>query len=206
MQPEQPNEPSEPKSPPEPPNEPPPAAKEHEEPRPSPQPKRDQDIHRIFWERTRRSRAIETLLVQGFLWGNLFAFGRGSYTGLWAIIPFGIALALLIHLVISVTKFGSTFDIGIMLFYAFSSLLAVFSTLYWNYGTTSNFSESLTRLDAIYFSVGTLSTAGTGNISAISQAARGLQTLQMLLDIGLVVFAVSLAVAEISSRMQNNRN
>jgi hypothetical protein len=51
-----------------------------------------------------------------------------------------------------------------------------------------------------------LSTAGTGNISAVSQVARGLQTLQMILGIGFAVFAVSLAVAGISSRMQKKHD
>lgn len=195
-------EPNEPKPISKKPKEPKPPAKEHEEPKP----KQDQDIHRVLWERTRLNRTIETILVQGFLWINLFAFGRGTFTGFRAIIPFAIALALVTYVLISVTSFGSTFDIAMMLFYGFSSLLAAFSTLYWNYGTADNFTEHLTRLSAIYFSVGTLSTAGTGNISAVSQVARGLQTLQMILDIGFVVFAVSLAVAGISSRMQKKHD
>ena len=73
--------------------------------------------------------------------------------------------------------------------------MATFSTLYWNYGLLSNFTEQLTRLDAIYFTIGTLTTAGTGTISAVSQTARTLQGLQMVLDLGLIVFAVALAIA-----------
>jgi hypothetical protein len=177
-------------------------AKKPEEPKP----KQDQDIHRVLWERTRLSRAFEVLAVQAVLWGNLFGFSRGTYTGLGAIIPFAIAIVLFTYLLISVTRFGNMVDIAIMLFLSFSSLAATFSTLYWNYGTTGNFTERLTQLDAIYFTIGTLTTAGTGNISAISQAARGLQTLQMALDIGFILFAVSLVVAEISSRMQRRRD
>jgi hypothetical protein len=206
MQSEKPTEPNEPRPAPKTPTESKPAEKEREEPNPPPKPKQDQDIHRVFWERTRRSRAIEMLLVQAFLWINLFAFGRGDFTGLRTIIPSFISAVLLTYLLISVTKFGSIFDIAITLFYGFSSLLAVFSTLYWNYGTANNFTERLTQLDAIYFSVGTLSTAGTGNISAVSQVARGLQTLQMILDISFVVFAVSLAIAGISLRMQKKQD
>jgi hypothetical protein len=196
MQPEEPKEPSEPK----------PAAKEPEDPKPGPKPKQDQDIHRVLWERTRLSRAFEVLAVQGVLWGNLFVFSRGTYTGLGAIIPFAISIVLVTYLLISLTRFGKMVDIAIMLFFSFSSLAATFSTLYWNYGTTGNFTERLTQLDAIYFTIGTLTTAGTGNISAISQVARGLQTLQMVLDIGFILFAVSLVVSEISSRMQRRRD
>jgi hydrogenase maturation factor len=76
----------------------------------------------------------------------------------------------------------------------FSILVATFSTLYWNYGSAANFSVSLTRLDAVYFAIGTLTTAGTGTIAAISQTARGIQTVQMILDLVLVVFAVTLVL------------
>jgi bacteriorhodopsin len=69
------------------------------------------------------------------------------------------------------------------------------------YGTTSNFSVQLSHLDAIYFSVGTLTTAGTGNIVATSEIARGIQTIQMILDLILVVFAVTLVLSALSSRL-----
>jgi hypothetical protein len=176
-------------------------AKDLEKSKPSPKLKQDQDIHRVLWERT-RFRSLEIVLVQGVIWMNLFGFARGTFTGARAVIPFVISIVLITHVLTSVTKFGSMLDIAVMLLCGFSSLLATFSTLYWNYGIAGNFTERLTRLDAIYFSVGTLSTAGTGNISAVSQVARGLQTMQMILDVGFVVFAVSLAIAAISSRMQ----
>ena len=67
----------------------------------------------------------------------------------------------------------------------------MFSVIYWTYGTSGNFSSRLTHLDAIYFTMGTLSTAGTGNIVSVSQLARGLQTLQMLLDLGFLLVAVT---------------
>lgn len=184
------------------PNEPEPATEEAEQPQPEPDTKRNKDIHHIFWERTRISRVIEVLAIQGVLWGNLFAFSRGTYTGPSAIIPFAIAIVIGTYLLISVTRFGNIVDILTMLLFSSSVLTATFSTLYWNYGTTGNFTEPLTRLDAVYFTVGTLTTAGTGNVSAISQIARGLQTLQMVLDIGFILFAVSLVVAEFSLRMQ----
>lgn len=93
-----------------------------------------------------------------------------------------------------------------MLLFGFASLVGNFSILYWNYGTPVNFTADLTRLDAVYFAVGTLTTAGTGDISAVSQLARGLQGLQLALDIVFVVFAVALAVAEISARVQRRRD
>jgi voltage-gated potassium channel len=83
---------------------------------------------------------------------------------------------------------------------AFSVLVAEFAFLYFTYGSMANFSTNLSRLDAIYFAIGTLSTAGTGNIAATSEVARGIQTVQMVLDLVLIVFAVTLVLAALSNR------
>ena len=104
------------------------------------------------------------------------------------------------------TRFGSILDIVADIVTSLSALTATFATLYWNYGLRPNFTQQLNHLDAIYFTIGTLTTAGTGTISAVSQTARTLQSLQMVLDLGLIVFAVGLAIAEISSRMQKQKN
>ena len=77
--------------------------------------------------------------------------------------------------------------------------LGTFSYFYWSYGTPSNFGVSLTHLDAFYFAMGTLSTAGTGTINASSELARGLQTAQTGLDSVLVLFAIGLVVARFTS-------
>jgi voltage-gated potassium channel len=48
----------------------------------------------------------------------------------------------------------------------------------------TNFSiHSLTRTDSLYFTVTTFSTVGYGDITATSQAARLLVTVQMILDL-----------------------
>jgi Ion channel len=81
----------------------------------------------------------------------------------------------------------------------FSLVLQLFSYIYWSYGSTQNFSIRLSHLDSFYFALGTLTTAGTGSISVVSETARGLQTLQMGPDLILVIFAVALVVARYSS-------
>lgn len=81
----------------------------------------------------------------------------------------------------------------------------LFSLLYWNYGTSRNFDHSLTHLDAIYFTLGTLTTAGTGNINATSDVARGIQLAQMTMDLALLVFAITLLMARWSQIKENNR-
>lgn len=81
----------------------------------------------------------------------------------------------------------------------FSLILQLFSYMYWAYGATSDFSVSLSHLDAFYFSLGTLTTAGTGNISAISETARRLQSLQMGIDFILIGFVVVLVLTRYSN-------
>jgi hypothetical protein len=163
----------------------------------------DAEVLRRFWELDRVPRIIMIVAIQVYLWGNLFGVSRGAFTGPTYVIPWIVAVALGIFVLASVLRFGSLVDVLAALLFAFSTLMAIFSTLYWNYGTVANFSQRLTRLDAIYFTVGTMTTAGTGNINAISEAARGLQVLQMILDLGLLVFVVGLVVAELSSRSKN---
>jgi hypothetical protein len=68
----------------------------------------------------------------------------------------------------------------------------LFATTYFvmEHSAVLNFTESLTRTDALYFSVTTFATVGYGDIAAKSESARLVVTVQMLLDLlllGLVV-------------------
>jgi hypothetical protein len=92
---------------------------------------------------------------------------------------------------------------GLLLAYVFSLLLQFFSYVYWTYGTTQNFNIELSHLDSFYFAVGTLTTAGTGNISAISDTSRGYQTVQMALGLALVGFVVVLIMARYVNLLSN---
>ena len=56
----------------------------------------------------------------------------------------------------------------------------------------------LSRWGAIYFTIGTLSTAGTGNIAAVGRA-RPIQGIQMILGMVLVLFALTAVVARFVS-------
>ena len=65
------------------------------------------------------------------------------------------------------------------------------------------FSESLSRLDALYLTVTVLSTVGFGDIVGVSEAARAVVTVQMLADlvlVGLVVKVVFDAVRRSPNR------
>jgi uncharacterized membrane protein len=82
--------------------------------------------------------------------------------------------------------------------FIFDQVLWEFSDLYWNVGGGRNFTSPLSHLDSLYFSLGTLTTAGTGNVAAASEAARRIQTIQMLLDLSLAIFAISIVTVRAS--------
>ena len=69
-------------------------------------------------------------------------------------------------------------------------LLVVFASVYYLIGKAQvdSFSEAMTKTDAMYFTVTVFSTVGFGDITAKSEAARTLVTLQMLFN--LVVFGL----------------
>jgi hypothetical protein len=89
---------------------------------------------------------------------------------------------------------------------ASSQLVVNFSYLYWSHGSVANFTKSLSHLDAIYFTIGTLTTSGTGNIAAVSETTRGFQALQNLLDVGLVLLAIGLFVARLSAAVARDHS
>ena len=67
----------------------------------------------------------------------------------------------------------------------------------------SSFTQSMTRLDALYFTTTVLTTVGFGDIAAKSEMARGITTFQMFADlvlIGIVVRALMSAVGSGLSR------
>jgi voltage-gated potassium channel len=66
--------------------------------------------------------------------------------------------------------------------------LTLFAVTYYLMGKADApaFSEPLTRLDAMYFTVTVFATVGFGDITAVSEAARGVVIVQMLLGLVLV--------------------
>jgi hypothetical protein len=81
----------------------------------------------------------------------------------------------------------------------------MFSFAYWYAGGGNEFNATLSRLDAVYFAVGTLSTAGTGSITAEHALARGLVTGQMVVDLVAIVVGVGLALSRLAEREDANR-
>lgn len=72
--------------------------------------------------------------------------------------------------------------------------LLVFAATYFllGYNESASFTQELTRLDALYFTVTVFSTVGFGDISAVSQTARVIVTIQMILNLILLGAGVRL--------------
>lgn len=73
-----------------------------------------------------------------------------------------------------------------MLIFGFSSVYLAIDR------DAAQFSGLETRIDAVYFTVSTLSTVGYGDVHATGQLARGLVTLQILFDLSLLAVSVKL--------------
>ena len=62
-----------------------------------------------------------------------------------------------------------------------------------------------TRLDAVYFTVVTLSTVGFGDITATGQLARGIVVVQILLDVTVIAISAKLLVGAARDRIGPRR-
>ena len=79
----------------------------------------------------------------------------------------------------------------------FASTYVVMATI-----SASNFSEPLTRTDALYFTVTVFSTVGFGDITAKTEAARLVVTGQMIADLVIIGLAVKVIVGAVKRGQQ----
>lgn len=72
--------------------------------------------------------------------------------------------------------------------------VVLFASIYWVMSAVSpaQFTEPLDRVSSLYFTVSVATTVGFGDIVAVSPAARGLVTVQMVLDVALLAVLVRL--------------
>jgi len=107
---------------------------------------------------------------------------------LWLILAVGLVVLLAVatwqlHLVLRSSypgvRAGEALATTVALF------LLLFAAVYFvmERATPASFSHHLTRTDSLYFTVTTFSTVGYGDITAASQTARVLVTVQMILDL-----------------------
>ena len=73
--------------------------------------------------------------------------------------------------------------------------LCLFALLYTSMSITSasSFSEPLSRTDALYFTTSTFATVGFGDITPVSQLARGVVSVQMIADLGALLLIAKVA-------------
>ena len=86
--------------------------------------------------------------------------------------------------------------------------MLLFASAYFTMAATNpaNFStHSLTRTDALYFTVTTFSTAGFGDITPVSQSARLVVTAQMLLDLLALGLGIRVLVGAVQLARQQTR-
>ncbi len=72
--------------------------------------------------------------------------------------------------------------------------VVLFASIYWVMSAVNpaQFSEPLDRVSALYFTVAVVTTVGFGDVVAVGTAARGLVTIQMILDVALLAVLVRL--------------
>jgi hypothetical protein len=109
-----------------------------------------------------------------------------------------ISIAFVIYVIVKLVQWRAPawLLIGALILCA-SSMIYSFSISYWDIGTKANFSVELTRFDAVYFAVGTLS-GGTGSIIATDVVSRSLQTFQTIFNLAFTLFAVGLVVTRMA--------
>jgi voltage-gated potassium channel len=84
--------------------------------------------------------------------------------------------------------------------------LVVFATIYYLMSTSdeSQFSEPLTRMDALYYTVTVFATVGFGDITSVSQTARTVTTLQMMAGLTLVGVIARVVVGAVQINWQRS--
>jgi hypothetical protein len=122
-----------------------------------------------------------------------------GWTALFSSLQTVILLVIVPLIAVSISRRFRPVLAGFLLVYAFATVLEAFSALYWAYGTEKNFGIPLSHLDAFYFALGTLTTAGTGNIAAKSETGRAIQTVQLGFDLVFIGFIIALVVARYSA-------
>lgn len=84
--------------------------------------------------------------------------------------------------------------------------LVLFAATYYTMGhlNPSAFNESLTRMDALYFSMTVFSTVGFGDIAGVTQQARLAVTIQMAADLIVIGFGLKIITSAVQRRRHHD--
>ncbi|WP_216893339.1 potassium channel family protein [Nocardia alni] len=126
----------------------------------------------------------------GYYWAGSDRSGPAAPSVLLACVP---PTVITICAVAAVLALRDRLWTVIVIMIAGLDILVTFAKLYYDAGTTEHFTEPLSHVGALFFALGMLTTAGTGNISPISDPARIIVGIQMVLD--LLYFGVALVIA-----------
>lgn len=127
---------------------------------------------------------------------------------------FRVAASILLLIVVLAWEVWRTSQSSIPQLRAVSALGAVFPLLLVIFASTylsmsrsapSSFNESLNHVSALYFTVTTLATVGFGDISAASNGARVLVTVQTILDLLLLGGVVRLLTAAVRTDLDRSQ-
>lgn len=151
------------------------------------------------------------VLMQAYFWGLLFSSTRPTALADTLYVTIAVAVAaflLTAHATyvtyratsVARTLGGDYWFVAVMVVYTFLLITVEFAMLYWTIGTKANFTVELSRVDAIYFALGTLTTAGTGSIAPTSDLARALVSGQMVVDLVFVAGVLTIAITRWSER------
>lgn len=142
------------------------------------------------------------VLCQVWIWSFLFIGERPTPIAIGALVAtFALAVQATFTAASTARRRTSSnwlvaFEVG----YAFLLITGEFAVLYWTFGTGGNFNVELSRVDAIYFALGTLTTGGTGDIVPRSDLAKAFVCGQMILDLVYIAGALTIAVTRWSEK------
>ncbi len=135
-----------------------------------------------------RSLLVATAVIVGY-----FVLPLSSRLAIDTLVELGIGLAVIAGLLtwqvrnIIRSPFPAVQAIAAMVVVV-PMFLILFATSYYIIGDAdpSNFSEPMSKLDSLYFTVTMFATVGFGDITAVSEGARAIVTVQMVLGLVLV--------------------
>jgi hypothetical protein len=138
---------------------------------------------------------------QYFVWDEFLTHQPGNERGFSAMFIGSAVLGLLTALFLAAWLVAVSRSMGWVIAAnanALSLLVGQFSIWYAAYGTAKNWGAPLSRLDGLLIALGTLTTAGSFGITPRTDAARGLVTAQLGVDVIASVVIFGLFVARLA--------
>jgi voltage-gated potassium channel len=147
--------------------------------------------------------ALGLLVLYAFVPIPTGTSGAGAFIGL--MIGLAVFIALVGWQIRTITRAEHPVMRAVEVIALALPLLAVvfaFTYLSISRADSASVSEHLSRVDAMYYTVSTISTVGFGDIEAESDAARTLVTVQMLFDLALIAGLVRLVIVATRTGLQ----